>query len=79
MADPKNAGISAEAQHVINSLEAHFGAVKRAVETGSDALVASVDKAWADVLAQLKTWGVEFAADTAPTTAASTAPADKAA
>jgi hypothetical protein len=64
-ARPVNAGISAEAQHLINSLEAHFAAVRAALDGGVDAkaLIAGVDKAWSQVLDALETWGeLEFAA-----------------
>lgn len=57
-----NAGISDEAQHLLNSLEAHFEAVRRAVASGSDALIAHVEKAWEDVLAAIE--GVEFSGKT---------------
>jgi hypothetical protein len=66
----KNAGISDEAQHVINSLEAHFLAVQQAVSAGGDSATLNklVASEWGDVQAALKAWGqLEFAADyTAP-------------
>jgi hypothetical protein len=70
MAALPNAGISAEAQHLLNSLEAHFAAVKAAVANGSDKLLAHVESAWADVLGAIE--GVEFS-DGTKTTAAGAA------
>jgi hypothetical protein len=64
-ARPVNAGISAEAQHVVNALEAHFAAVRSALDGGVDAktLVANVDRAWGEVRDALAEWGdLEFAA-----------------
>jgi hypothetical protein len=71
MAALPNAGISAEAQHLLNSLEAHFAAVKAAVANGSDKLLAHVEDAWDDVLAAIK--GVEFSDGTKATAAGSAA------
>jgi hypothetical protein len=64
-ARPVNAGISAEAQHVVNALEAHFAAVRQALDRGVDAkaLAANVDRAWAEVRDAMAEWGeLEFAA-----------------
>jgi hypothetical protein len=62
---PKNVGLSAEGQHLINSLEAHFAAVKRLYDTGgaSEGVVKHADAAFAEVLKRLDAWGLEFAAE----------------
>lgn len=41
--------ISAEGQHLIDSLEAHLKAVKAAVHGGSDAMTEHAKEAWEDV------------------------------
>jgi hypothetical protein len=46
--------ISAEGQHLIDSLEAHLVAVKAAVSNGGDALLEHAEDAWNDVLAALE-------------------------
>ena len=53
---PRN--LSDEAQHVIDSLEAHLGAVVKAAQGNSPALVAAAAKFGEDALAKLESWGV---------------------
>jgi ABC-type uncharacterized transport system involved in gliding motility auxiliary subunit len=55
---PRN--LSAEAQHVIDSLEAHLGAIVKAAQSQSPALVSAVAKFGDDALAKLESWGVEL-------------------
>jgi hypothetical protein len=57
-----NPGLHPTAQHVINSLEAHFAAVGKALEAGApDWMKAHVESAFADVKAKLDEFGAEFA------------------
>jgi ABC-type uncharacterized transport system involved in gliding motility auxiliary subunit len=55
---PRN--LSAEAQHVIDSLEAHLGAIVKAAQNQSPALVSAVAKFGDDALAKLEAWGVQL-------------------
>lgn len=52
-----NTGISAEAQHVLNSLEAHLNAVKQAAASAEASVVAHAERAWEDVREVLERWG----------------------
>jgi hypothetical protein len=80
-----NVGISAEAQHVLNSLEAHLAAVKAAAASGGERVIQAAEDAWEDVMASLKAWGVEFSGSSAAgappasagSSAAAAAPAGK--
>lgn len=45
--------LSAEAQHLIDSLEAHFSAVRKAVADGETALIEHVERAWDDAVEAL--------------------------
>ena len=57
-------GLTAEAQHVINSLEAHFQALVKLAQTGGvPAVVAEVQTAWEEVSDRLEAWGQQFAQD----------------
>ena len=58
-----NAGISAEAQHVLNSLEAHFAAVVAATKGADKATIDHVKSAFEAVLKRLDAWGVRLARD----------------
>lgn len=58
-----NAGISAEAQHVLNSLEAHFAAVVAATKGADKATIEHVKSAFESVLKRLDAWGVRLARD----------------
>jgi hypothetical protein len=63
-AAPANVGLSSEAQHVINALEAHFVAVKNAIMGGGGAaLVDHAEEAFQAVRQQLGKWGANFSAD----------------
>jgi hypothetical protein len=50
--------LSAEAQHVIDSLEAHLGAIVKAAQSQSPALVAEVAKFGDAALGKLEAWGL---------------------
>jgi hypothetical protein len=53
--------LSAEAQHVVNALEAHFLAVQKAVEDATPGAIDAVRKLGAAVLEKLEAWGIQFA------------------
>lgn len=55
---PRN--LSAEAQHVIDALEAHWNALVAWGQSGHPAAVQTVAKFGDDVLGKLDAWGVEF-------------------
>lgn len=52
--------LSGEAQHVIDSLEAHLGAVTKAAASGNPALTAGVAKFADDALGLLESWGASL-------------------
>jgi hypothetical protein len=53
--------LSDEAQHVINSLEAHFNAVLQAAKSGSPGLIEDVKAGWERILGALDGYGVQLA------------------
>lgn len=63
-----NARISAESQHVIDSLEAHHGAMRQAMESGKldGASSAELAKTGRGILAALSAWGVRFRGELPP-------------
>jgi hypothetical protein len=57
---PASQALSAEAQHVIDSLEAHLGAIVKAAQNQSPALVAVAAEFGDEALAKLEAWGLSL-------------------
>jgi len=58
--NPTRAGLSAEARHVIDSLEAHLGVVLEHAKAAAPGAAAEIAKFGGLVLDKLELWGVEL-------------------